>query len=94
MNGKLFFVALVATALSACGGRAPRTEIVVEDEVEYKPLVTDSAAIDSIANSGMIDHEAAVEIPDIPKDKSIHMDANDEAVLDIMSGRGDGEIAK
>jgi hypothetical protein len=56
--------------------------------------VTDSAAIDSIANSGMVDNEAALEMPDIPKDKQIDMNATDASLMDIMSGTGDGELSK
>jgi len=60
--------------------------------VEYHPLVTDSAAIDSINNSGMVDNDAILEMPDIPTDKNVDMDATDAAVLNLMSGAGDGDI--
>ena len=94
MNTKLLFVALVVLSLSACRGRGSQREGVVEEKVEYHPLVTDSAAIDSIANSGLIDNEAALEMPDIPKDKQVNMNANDASVVDLMSGSGDGDLDK
>jgi hypothetical protein len=80
--------------LSACRGRSSQREEFVEEEVEYHPLVTDSAIIDSIANSGMVDNDAALEMPDIPKDKQVDMSATDASVVDIMSGTGDGELPK
>lgn len=95
MDKKLLFVALSALlVLSACRGRSSQREEFVEEEVEYHPLVTDSAAIDSIANSGLIDNDAALEMPDIPKDKKVDMNATDASVVDIMSGQGDGELTK
>ena len=94
MNTKLLFVALVVLSLSACRGRGSQREEFVEEEVEYHPLVTDSAIIDSIANSGMVDNDAALEMPDIPKDKQVDMSATDASVVDIMSGTGDGELPK
>ena len=95
MNTKLLFVALSAVLLlSACRGRSSQREEFVEEKVEYHPLVTDSAAIDSIANSGLIDNEAALEMPDIPKDKQVNMNANDASVVDLMSGSGDGDLDK
>ena len=94
MNTKLLFVALVVLSLSACRGRGSPREEFVEEKVEYHPLVTDSAAIDSIANSGLIDNEAALEMPDIPKDKQVNMNANDASVVDMMSGSGDGDLDK
>ena len=95
MNTKLLFVALSAVLLlSACRGRSSQREEFVEEKVEYHPLVTDSAAIDSIANSGLIDNEAALEMPDIPKDKQVNMNANDASVVDMMSGSGDGDLDK
>ena len=94
MNTKLLFVALVVLSLSACRGRGSLREEFVEEKVEYHPLVTDSAAIDSIANSGLIDNEAALEMPDIPKDKQVNMNANDASVVDMMSGSGDGDLDK
>jgi hypothetical protein len=93
MKKSVLYLSVVSVLLVSCGARSSRTQIPIEEEkVEYRPLVTDSAAIDSIANSGMIDHDAALEIPDIPKDKDIHMDATDDAVMEIMSGTGDGEM--
>ena len=68
MSKKLLYVAVGILLLSACRGRGSQREEFVEEKVEYHPLVTDSAAIDSIANSGLIDNEAALEMPDIPKD--------------------------
>ena len=95
MNTKLLFVALSAVLLlSACRGRSSQREEFVEEEVEYHPLVTDSAIIDSIANSGMVDNDAALEMPDIPKDKQVDMSATDASVVDIMNGTGDGELPK
>lgn len=94
MNKNILFVALAVLALAACRGRSQQPTQFVEENVEYHPLVTDSAAIDSIANSGMIDNDAALEMPDIPKDKNIDMNANDAEVMDIMSGSGDGELSK
>ena len=93
MSKKLLYVAVGILLLSACRGRS-QSQKYVEEEVEYHPLVTDSAAIDSIANSGMVDNEAALEIPDIPKDKQIDMNATDASLMDIMSGTGDGELSK
>ena len=91
---KLIFVASVALiALSSCRGRQQPTPIV-EENIEYRPLVTDSAAIDSINNSGMVDNDAALEMPDIPKDKGVDMGASDAEVMDIMSGTGDGDLTK
>ena len=90
---KLIFVSLVLLALSSCRGRQQPTPIV-EENIEYRPLVTDSAAIDSINNSGMVDNDAALEMPDIPKDKGVDMGASDAEVMDIMSGTGDGDLTK
>ena len=86
-------VTLVLLALASCRSRQQRTPIV-EENVEYHPLVTDSAAIDSINNSGMVDNDAILEMPDIPKDKNVDMGANDAEVMDIMSGSGDGDLSK
>lgn len=94
MSKKLLFVAMAVMLLCACRGRSSRLPEYVEEEVEYKPLVTDSAAIDSIANSGLIDNEAALEMPDIPKDKQVNMNANDASVVDLMSSSGDGDLDK
>ena len=78
--------------LMACRGRSEQPTPVVEEKIEYRPLVTDSAAIDSINNSGMVDNDAIMEIPDIPSDKDVNMSANDAEVMDIMSGTGDGDL--
>ena len=85
---KLIFVSLVLLALSSCRGRQQPTPIV-EENIEYRPLVTDS-----INNSGMVDNDAALEMPDIPKDKNVDMGASDAEVMDIMSGTGDGDLTK
>ena len=93
---KLIFVssvALLTLSLASCRGRQQPTPIV-EENIEYRPLVTDSAAIDSINNSGMVDNDAALEMPDIPKDKNVDMGASDAEVMDIMSGTGDGDLTK
>jgi len=42
----------------------------------------------------LIDNEAALEMPDIPKDKQVNMNANDASVVDMMSGSGDGDLDK
>ena len=94
MNKQLILVVFAALALAACGSRSSQPTPIVEEEVEYRPLVTDSAAIDSINNSGMVDNDAALEVPDIPKDKDIKMNANDDELMDIMSGSGDGDLDK
>lgn len=92
MRKSLLFAGLVIILLTACRGRSTRMEEpIVEEEIEYRPLVTDSAAIDSIANSGMIDTDAALEIPDIPEDKNIDMNASDVSIEAIMSGSDEGE---
>ena len=85
--------ALLTLSLASCRGRQQPTPIV-EENIEYRPLVTDSAAIDSINNSGMVDNDAALEMPDIPKDKNVDMGASDAEVMDIMSGTGDGDPTK
>ena len=90
---KLIFVSLVLLALSSCRGRQQPTPIV-EENIEYRPLVTDSAAIDSISNSGLVDNDAGLEMPEIPKDGEINMNANDDEVKDIISGTGDGDLTK
>ena len=59
--------------------------------MEYRPLVTDQAVIDSISNSGMSDDDVIMEVPDIPKDKTIKMDANDDEVVKMMKGKGNGD---
>jgi hypothetical protein len=93
MNKYYFsFLALVLLTLAACRGRSSQPTPFVEENVEYHPLVTDSAAIDSINNSGMVDNDAILEMPDIPTDKNVDMDATDAAVLNLMSGAGDGDI--
>ena len=94
MNKHLVFVAFAALALTACRGRSEQPAPVVEENIEYHPLVTDSAAIDSINNSGMVDNDAAMEYPDIPKDGEINMKANDDEIQEIFSGKGDGDMTK
>lgn len=89
MKKLLYFTFVLA--LVSCGSRQQPTP-VVEEEIEYRPLVTDSAVIDSISNSGLVDNDALMEIPDIPTDKSIKMNANDDELMDIMSGTGDGDL--
>lgn len=91
MKKLLYFT--FALALASCGSRQQQTTIV-EEEIEYRPLVTDSAAIDSINNSGMVDNDALMEIPDIPKDKSVNMNANDDEIINLISGAGDGDLDK
>lgn len=91
---KIFVLAIAVITLFACRGRSEHQTPIIEEEVEYRPLVTDSAAIDSIANSGMVDTDAALEMPDIPVDKNIDMSASDAEVMDIMSGTGDGDLTK
>ena len=86
--------ALLTFSLAACRGRSQQPTPIVEENIEYRPLVTDSAAIDSINNSGMVDNDAALEVPDIPKDKNIDMGASDAEIMDIMSGTGDGDLTK
>lgn len=92
---KLLIVASIAlVVLASCRGRSQRPTPIVEENIEYRPLVTDSAAIDSISNSGMVDNDAILEMPDIPKDKNVDMGASDAEVMDIMSGTGDGDLSK
>ena len=91
---KFFYFSLVILTLSSCRGRSQQPTPIVEENIEYRPLVTDSAAIDSINNSGMVDNDAALEMPDIPKDKGVDMGASDAEVMDIMSGTGDGDLTK
>ncbi len=90
------FAALVVLAFSACRSRSSRNQVpVVEEPVEYHPLVTDSAAIDSIANAGVVDVDAdpGMEYPEMPVESEIDMNATDDALMDIVTGSGDGEIA-
>ena len=87
-------VSLVVLSLAACRGRSQQPTPIVEENIEYRPLVTDSAAIDSINNAGMVDNDAALEMPNIPKDKNIDMGATDDEVMDIMSGAGDVDLTK
>ena len=42
----------------------------------------------------MVDNDAAMEYPDIPKDGEINMKANDDEIQDIFSGKGDGDLTK
>jgi len=86
--------ALLTLSLASCRGRSQQPTPIVEENIEYRPLVTDSAAIDSINNAGMVDNDAALEMPDIPKDKNIDMGATDAELMDIMSGTGDGDLTK
>ncbi len=96
MKKRIFILPLIALALAlaSCRGRSQQLTPIVEENIEYRPLVTDSAAIDSINNSGMVDNDAALEMPDIPKDKDIDMNASDAEIMDVMSGSGDGELTK
>ena len=91
---KLVFVSLVILALASCRGRSQQPTPIVEENIEYRPLVTDSAVIDSISNSGMVDNDAGLEMPEIPKDGEINMNANDNEIKDIISGTGDGDMTK
>ena len=96
MKKNLIFPLLILSliVISSCRGRSEQPQVVEEETIEYRPLVTDSAAIDSINNSGMVDNDAMMEIPDIPTDKNVNMNANDAEVMDIMSGAGDGDLSK
>jgi hypothetical protein len=93
MNKNLLILALSILTLMACRGRSEQRTEIVEEEIEYRPLITDSATIDSIANSGLVDHGAALAVPDIPKDKSVDMNASDNEINAVMSG-SDGELSK
>ena len=93
MKKNLLILSLLSLTLTACRGRSEHRTEYVEENIEYRPLVTDSAAIDSIANSGMVDNDAALEVPDIPKDKSVDMNASDAEIKAVMSGGG-GELTK
>jgi len=93
MNKNLLILSLSILTLVACRGRSEQRTEYVEENIEYRPLVTDSAAIDSIANSGMVDNDAALEVPDIPKDKNVDMNASDAEINDVMRG-GSGELTK
>ena len=89
MSKKLLFVAMAVLLLCACRSRSSRLPEYVEEEVEYHPLVTDSAAIDSINSAGMADVDAAMEYPDMPSDANINMKAHDDELMDIIEGDGD-----
>ncbi|MBR1411134.1 MAG: hypothetical protein IJ580_08560 [Prevotella sp.] len=91
MNKYLIAILFVAV-LASCRGNSKQPIPVEDEKIEYRPLVTDSAAIDSINNSGMVDNDAIMEIPDIPKDREVNMRANDAELMDIMSGTGDGDL--
>lgn len=93
MKKSLFILSVILVVLASCRSKSRQIQ-VVEEEIEYRPLVTDSAAIDSISNSGMVDNDAVMEYPDIPKDGSINMSATDDEVMDIISGAGDGDLTK
>ena len=95
MNKKLLFVSLVVLALVGCrGGNSKPMPPMEEEKIEYHPLVTDSAAIDSIAYSGLNNPDAAMAVPDIPKDKSVNMNANADEIENVMSGAGDGDLSR
>lgn len=95
MNKKLLFVSLVVFALAGCrGGSSKPLPPMEEEKIEYHPLVTDSAVIDSIAYSGLNNPDAAMAVPDIPKDKSVNMNANDADVVKAMNGSSDDEIER
>ena len=94
MSKKLVFVAMAVMLLCACRGRSSRLPEYVEEEVEYKPLVTDSAAIDSINSSGMADVDASMEYPEMPADEGVNMNAHDDELKDIIEGVGDGDMTK
>ena len=93
MSKKLLYVAVGILLLSACRGRS-QSQKYVEEEVEYHPLVTDSAAIDTINSAGMVDVDAAMEYPEMPSDQKINMKANDDEIKDIIDGTGDGDMTK
>lgn len=94
MNKNFLIISLSVLTFVACRGGSKQPTPIVEENIEYRPLVTDSAAIDSINNSGMVDNDALMEIPDIPTDKNVDMNASDAEVMDIMSGTGDGDLSK
>ncbi len=85
--------ALLTLSLASCRGRQQPTPIV-EENIEYRPLVTDSAAIDSINNSGMVDNDASMEYPEMPEDAQVNMKANDDEIKDVINGTGDGDMTK
>ena len=85
--------ALLTLSLASCRGRS-QSQQYVEEEVEYKPLVTDSAAIDSINSAGMVDMDANMEYPEMPKDEGINMKANDDEIKGVIDGTGDGDMTK
>ena len=93
MSKKLLFVAMAVLLLCACRGRS-QSQKYVEEEVEYHPLVTDSAAIDSINSAGMVDVDAAMEYPEMPTDQSVNMKANDDEIKGVIDGTGDGDMTK
>ena len=94
MSKKLLFVAMAVLLLCACRGRSSRLPEYVEEEVEYHPLVTDSAAIDSINSAGMVDVDAAMEYPEMPTEQSVNMKANDDEIKGVIDGTGDGDMTK
>jgi len=85
--------ALVLLAFTACRSRSSRNQAPVEEEVEYHPLVTDSAAIDSVANAGLVDMDAdeGMEYPEMPGESKIDMNATDDELMDIVTGSDDVE---
>lgn len=86
--------ALLALSLASCRGRSQQPTPIVEENIEYRPLVTDSAAIDSINNAGMADVNDSMIYPDIPEEGKINMKANDNEIADIIDGTGDGDMTK
>ncbi len=96
MKKRIFILPLIAfaLALASCRGRSQQLTPIVEENIEYRPLVTDSAAIDSISNSGMADVNDSMIYPDIPEEGKINMKANDNEIADIIDGTGDGDMTK
>ena len=93
MSKKLLYVAVGILLLSACRGRS-QSQKYGEEEVEYHPLVTDSAAIDSINSAGMVDVDAAMEYPEMPTEQSVNMKANDDEIKGVIDDTGDGDMTK
>ena len=93
MKKNLLIIALAILTFVACRGRSDRLHYV-EEEVEYRPLVTDSAAIDSINSAGLADVNDSMIYPDIPEEGKINMKANDNEIADIIDGTGDGDMTK
>lgn len=94
---KLLYFSLLTLSLLvlvSCFGRRSRPTPFVEENIEYRPLVTDSDAIDSINSSGMAEIDDSMEYPDMPKDAKVNMRANDNEIKDIINGTGDGDMTK